>query len=73
MTTTLSGRVALVTGGGFGIGRAIVSALADAGARVFLTDLSPDLLAQTVAEIPNTDGIAGDLSEPAFPDRKSVV
>jgi dehydrogenase/reductase SDR family member 1 len=40
---TLEGRVAVVTGGTFGVGRGIASALADYGARVFVTGRSaPD-------------------------------
>ena len=39
MTTSLDGRVAIVTGAGAGLGRAEALALADAGARVVLNDL----------------------------------
>jgi NAD(P)-dependent dehydrogenase (short-subunit alcohol dehydrogenase family) len=39
MSRTLDGRVAFVTGGARGIGAAIVSELAQAGAAIFLTDL----------------------------------
>ena len=38
--TTLEGRVAVVTGGTFSVGRGIARALADYGARVFVTGRS---------------------------------
>jgi NAD(P)-dependent dehydrogenase (short-subunit alcohol dehydrogenase family) len=47
----LSGRKALVTGGGAGIGRAIVRALAAEGARVAVTDLDPAAAQAAAAEI----------------------
>ncbi|MGA2478908.1 MAG: SDR family oxidoreductase [Spirochaetia bacterium] len=51
MNADLSGRVALVTGAGRGIGRAISLSLADAGARMFLTARSADQLEDTAREI----------------------
>ncbi len=45
---SLSGQVALVTGGGRGIGRAIAQALASAGVQVTVTARSQDQLAETV-------------------------
>jgi NAD(P)-dependent dehydrogenase (short-subunit alcohol dehydrogenase family) len=49
----LEGKVALVTGAGAGIGRAIARALGDAGARVAVTDIQEPLAQETAT------GIAG--------------
>jgi len=54
----LEGKLALVTGAGRGIGRAIAVAYANAGARVVITDLSEAACAQTRAEVDAT-GLAG--------------
>jgi 3-oxoacyl-[acyl-carrier protein] reductase len=51
----LEGQVALVTGGGRGIGRMIARELADAGMRVAVAARSPDQVEQTAREI---DGLA---------------
>jgi NAD(P)-dependent dehydrogenase (short-subunit alcohol dehydrogenase family) len=47
----LSGKTALVTGGGGGLGRAICHGFAEAGARVAVADLSLDNASETVALI----------------------
>ena len=58
---SLSGRVALVTGAGSGIGAATAHALAHAGARVFSTDLDPTTAAATADSIRSQGGSAEHL------------
>ncbi|GHE46937.1 SDR family NAD(P)-dependent oxidoreductase [Streptomyces capitiformicae] len=54
----MAGRVALVTGGGGGIGRATAHAFARRGARVAVLDINGDLVAQTLKEIKAIGGSA---------------
>ncbi len=51
-------RVALVTGGGSGIGREICRALARAGRKVAVADIQNGGMAETVAQITAADGVA---------------
>ena len=69
MAGILDGRVALVTGGGSGIGQATAAAMAREGARVAVSDLSKEGAEITVALINAAGGqsiaIAGDVTEEA--------
>ena len=60
-STDLTGRTALVTGAGRGIGRAIASALAGAGAAVVLTSRTPSELAETAELIRAAGGTAAEV------------
>ncbi len=65
----LTGKVAVVTGGAGGIGRALCEELVAEGAKVVITDVQPELLAQTTADLQGAGGevlgVPGDVTDPA--------
>ncbi|MFT7572477.1 MAG: NAD(P)-dependent dehydrogenase (short-subunit alcohol dehydrogenase family) [Paracoccaceae bacterium] len=70
--SSLTGKTAIVTGAGRGLGKAMAQGLVDAGANVTLVELDQDVLEQAAAEI--GDGCiaaAGDVSNPD--DAKRIV
>ena len=69
----LTGRAALVTGGGFGIGRSLCEGLAEHGAAVCVADINEESAQETV-EILSKDGhkamaIKADVSDPEDVER----
>jgi 2-deoxy-D-gluconate 3-dehydrogenase len=65
----LDGKVALVTGGGMGIGKAVCLTLSEAGAAVVVQDIDPSLAESVAAEIRSTGAkavaVAGDITDTA--------
>ena len=73
MTRKLEGKVALITGSGRGIGRAIALKLASEGARIVVNDLDAEPAQETVQAISEAGGQAvacvGSVAAPDFADR----
>ncbi|KFB09018.1 pyridoxal 4-dehydrogenase, SDR-type [Nitratireductor basaltis] len=70
MSTSLEGRKAVVTGGAQGIGKAIAKALADAGAKVVISDINGEGAKAAAAEIGNSaTGVSCDATNVAQVDR----
>ncbi|HWD59923.1 MAG TPA: SDR family NAD(P)-dependent oxidoreductase [Stellaceae bacterium] len=61
----LEGRVAIITGGARGIGRAIADRLSASGARVAIWDVDGDAAANTAASIMNAVDFTADVTDPA--------
>ncbi|HOL73013.1 MAG TPA: SDR family oxidoreductase [Bryobacteraceae bacterium] len=70
---SLEGKVAIVTGSGRGIGRAIAEKLSATGASVLVNDIDEDAACETESRIRQAGGTAehltGDLTAPEFPDK----
>ena len=77
ITYDFTGRVALVTGGAGGMGRAISAAFAAAGASVVVADLSTEGGKETAAHIADAGGraefVAADVSQAADVERAVAV
>ena len=73
--TDLTGKVALITGAGSGIGRAAAARFAAAGARVGLTDIDEKGLAETASELPDDAfvSVPGDVVDPATIDELTTA
>jgi NAD(P)-dependent dehydrogenase (short-subunit alcohol dehydrogenase family) len=61
--TDLRGKVAVVTGGAGGVGRGLVEALLEEGAKVVVADIEEPVLNRTVAELAGRGEVAGVVTD----------
>ncbi len=66
--SSLTGKFALVTGAGRGIGAATAKKLSGAGARVIVNDLDADVAEEVAANLPGAIAAPADLTEPETGD-----
>lgn len=70
---TFEGQVAIVTGGGRGIGAAACRMFAERGAKVVVSDRDEEPTMTMADEINNSGGeaigVAGDVTDAAFPEK----
>lgn len=59
----LNGRVTIITGAGSGIGRSLVKAFVEAGARVFAVDMSGERLAETAEAVGAPEALATHVAD----------
>jgi len=64
MAGRVQDKVAVVTGGGQGIGRAVVERLAAEGAKVVAGDIDESLLARLAGDVKDVVSVVGDVTEP---------
>src|SRR5579875_78016 len=64
MEKRFHGKVALVTGGGSGIGEAIARRFADEGASVVVMDVQTEAAQRVAAELPLATPFTGDVTDP---------
>jgi NAD(P)-dependent dehydrogenase (short-subunit alcohol dehydrogenase family) len=69
MTVRFDGKVALVTGGGSGIGEAIVRRLAADGASVVVMDVQTEAAERVASEIASGSPFVGDVTDPEVSER----
>jgi NAD(P)-dependent dehydrogenase (short-subunit alcohol dehydrogenase family) len=68
-SSSLSKKVAVVTGGSRGLGRGVVEALAARGAHVVAIARGEERLSQTVREVPGAVAVVGDAADEALAER----